>query len=189
MYFGARGGMGAELYKLDGTTGRVSLVADIFVGGNSSQPEGLIEFDNDLYFTARDDAHGYEIHKLDGLTGEISLAVDVWEGSDTSPARDLIEFNGGLYFSADDGINGRELHALGADGELVLHDLTPGHKGSNPEGLFVLDDLLYFVADTPTQGRELWTYDGATFTIIDINKNSAGIYPQSFTVVDTDIWA
>lgn len=67
IYFTADNGFqGRELWRTDGTTENTGLVADIWQGGLSSDPKGLVRLNNStLLFTANDGIHGRELWKLD----------------------------------------------------------------------------------------------------------------------------
>lgn len=74
-----------------------------------------------------------------------------------------------LYFSADDGINGRELWVYDEQIKepLLVADIWPGERGSNPSSFLGLGDKLLFAAETEdksrpgyTLGVELWVSDG-----------------------------
>jgi ELWxxDGT repeat protein len=54
---------------------------------------------------------------------------------------------------------------------------------SYPEELTVFNDSLYFVANTPDTGYELWRYDGTNVTLAaDINPGPGSGYPKKLTV-------
>ena len=58
-------------------------------------------------------------------------------------------------------------------------DIAPGWQSSNPLGLTVFNNELYFQADDVTYGSELWKYDGtnAPSKVEDIRAGSSGSYP------------
>ena len=88
--------------------------------------------------------------------------------------------------------------------ELVLDsnmvDLVPGGLGSEPKRFFVASDgTLYFSADDPSHGRELWASDGTaagTRMVADVIPGEGGSNPFNFVefngsiyfVVDTDVF-
>jgi ELWxxDGT repeat protein/VCBS repeat-containing protein len=176
---------GIELRKLDGSTGAVSLVADIYAGSVSSLPGqfgGFIEFDGDLYFTARDTTSGTELRKLDGTTGTVSLVEDIdagLGGSNPGQYGGFVELGGDLYFTAYDTANSYELRKLdgATDTVSLVADINPGSNGSFAGaygGFIELDGNLYFTAFDPTKGYELRKLDGATGTVSLVANIHAG---------------
>lgn len=110
------------------------------------------------------------------------------------------EFKGKLYFWAEDAQHGRELWVFDGTTVSMVMDICPGtcssflsacHPDRVPSwggscmfGLTDHDpymtpfkDKLYFVAQEPTHGRELWVYDGTTAPsmVADLYPGSNGI--------------
>ena len=158
-----------ELRKLDGTTGTVSLVANIHPTGSSNAGEygGFAEFGGNLYFTATDPTNRYELRKLDS-TGTVSLVANIHPtgSSDAGRVGGFAEFAGNLYFTANDGTIGTELYKIDGAGALSLvTDLNPGGGSSNAgqDGGFVeFAGDLYFSANNGINGNQLHKIDGTT---------------------------
>ena len=70
---------GRELYRIDGESGTLTLIADINPGPESSDPADFTEFRGDLYFRATAAGTGRELYRLDGETGTLAL-IDINPG-------------------------------------------------------------------------------------------------------------
>ena len=208
-------GGGDELWKSDGepcgsigTDGTWSLnekacgtvmVKDIRSGPDSSSPNFLTVFKDELYFQAND-GNGEDLWKSDGTADGTVKIKDI----NTYP-HSLTVFKDELYFSATDGINGQELWKYDPEnGAEMVTDINPGPAGSNPYYLRGVGDTLYFAADDGTHGHELWKSDGepcgsmdslgiwssntwevcGTVMVADINPGPAGSSPTHLNVFD-----
>ncbi len=101
-------GLGAELWKTDGTAAGTVLVKDIHPT-DSSVPQSLEALGALLFFSADDGAAGRELWRSDGSGSGTVRVADLGAGPAGS-APDLLRAAGGaLYFTADDGLAGREL--------------------------------------------------------------------------------
>lgn len=87
------------------------------------------------------------------------------------------------YFnSCNDGI-GCELWRTDGTGPgtSLVADIRPGSRGSNPTGLTVIGNTLFFAADDGTHGVELWRSDGTapgTTLVRDITPGPEGSSPE-----------
>jgi ELWxxDGT repeat protein len=200
LYFSADDGVhGSELFVSDGTAEGTQLLVDLYpgennYGSNNSSPTNLVEFNNQLYFTANNGESGYELFVSDGTAEGTRLLVDLRPevsingfGFNSSPSN-LVEFNGKLYFTADDGVHGKELFVTDgtAEGTRLLVDLRLGvdsygnSYGSSPSKLTVVGDELFFSADSGKTGVELFklTFDdsiGATPILINGSEASENL--------------
>ena len=162
----------SELWTFDGTT--ASLVEDIYTGSTPSNPGPMVVYDGALYFVATDATVGRELFKFDGtdVTNVTNLNTNIAvNGGDsflqyqvgTLQDERLVEFQGSLYFTANGNDDkGTELWGYNAsDGAIRVADINPGdaNSWSNPGGLTVFDDELYFYADDGADGYELWKYN------------------------------
>jgi ELWxxDGT repeat protein/VCBS repeat-containing protein len=181
---------GRELFRLDGDTGTVSLVADLCVGSGSSEPWNLTPLGDSLYFSA--DAHdpshplGRELYKVDGATYRVSLAADLYQGTGSGYPYDLTAFGGALYFSANVSSGsrslGQELYKLNpSTGQLSLvTDIAAGAESSSPD-LFVAGDALY--AATWRQGLfAISATSGTSWHVADVDVNGGA------TAFDGDLY-
>ncbi|NJK58324.1 MAG: hypothetical protein HC939_21275, partial [Pleurocapsa sp. SU_5_0] len=159
LYFNADDGEnGRELFVSDGTADGTQLVKDIHPGTTdygysySSSPENLVEFNNQIFFSADDGENGNELFVSDGTAEGTQLLVDLYPGENNygdngSFPRNLTEFDGKLYFAANDGENGNELFVSDgtAEGTQLLVDLRPGEdnygnsNGAYPNNLTEFD--------------------------------------------------
>ena len=170
LYFTAssQGVHGRELFKFDGNN--TFLVADIRPGTSTSGISDLTEYGGNLIFAANAGTHGTEIYQYDGTT--VSLIQDVNTSGDSDPG-DFVQYRDDLYFRAT-GDQGTELYKY--DGSTVsrVTDLSPGAGSSNPTGMFVLNDELYFAADDAVNGNELFVYDAEDNSVRLVEDLNAG---------------
>lgn len=127
------------------------------INGNISN----ITFANEsIYFTANDGVSGLELWQID-INGQLSQVADINPGAESTIFDFLINVGGELYFSANDRNSGKELRNINSQGQLTIFDTVPGMGSSNPEPPFLLNNKVYFVADTNT-GKRLWEIDPIT---------------------------
>lgn len=188
LYFaGATFTKGRELWKSNGTTAGTSEILDINTAlGESSQIRDFFNFNNKLLFVA-DDAGtrinppiGSEFWTSNGTpAGTVNLS-DILPGAGSSTRVDALPnftvFNNFLYFAAEGLVSsaptGRELFRTTglANGHELVSEISVGTSGSSPADLVVSGagfspdspGVLYFVAGTDVEGRELWKSDGTT---------------------------
>ena len=96
---------------------------------------------------------------------------------------EMTVYRGALYFSGDAGDGaGRELYVYNGSSISLLADLnqTAPDADSNPTGLVVFEDVLYFAADNGVDGEELYSYEykDPAPEIIDIFEGPDGSAPS-----------
>lgn len=151
LYYGAQDSTyGVELWRYTGS-GQQRL-SDMNPGANDGSPEVLFVHGNAIYFRARDGTTGNELWRYTGST--IQRVADINPNGDSNPSG-FATFRGALYFAADDGVHGSELMRYNGTGVSVAADVNPNPvyeqggdrlSDSNPSGLTVFNDALYFIA-------------------------------------------
>ncbi|MBZ0112534.1 MAG: hypothetical protein K8J08_08745 [Thermoanaerobaculia bacterium] len=149
---------GIELWSTDGTSEGTQIVADLWPGAlGFSYPRDLTVAGDTLFFTATTEATGLELWKLSS-GGVPELVIDLRPGEEGSNAKDLIAAGSLVAFSAFTPATGWEL--VVSDGTAIgteIYDVEPGMASSQPLPLGADDDqLIFFSAETPAFGRELW---------------------------------
>lgn len=155
----------------------VQLLKDINPGSGDSYPDEFASVDGILYFTAFDVAHGIELWRSDGTAAGTYMVKDINPGSAHAAPSNIVAYGGYyndsvIYFLADGG-NGVQIWK--SDGTAA--DTVPAAAPlSDPTALTVVGNTLYFFADDPVYGEELWgnngTY-GGSWLVKDINPGAA----------------
>jgi ELWxxDGT repeat protein len=190
LYFVADRGLGVELYSYDGIHEPV-LVKDIASGLESSDPIYLNVLNNKLYFIAHDnfdDQHGDQIWSHDpvtGITKQETFALCGWTVNSSCDFDELTLFRNRLFFRASTN-TGYQLYAYDAVESriLLVNDTASPDNSDYPSGLCVLDDKLFFSANTSQYGTELYKYNGTTtperLTDIIPGKRSGVLYNVNY---------
>ena len=201
---------GLELWRSDGTSEGTFLVVDLTptyevpYGEAWSYPNNLINFKNQLFFSAYSTNTGNELFKSNGTASGTHLVKDICPdggnccgSSIHSYPGDFVIVDSLLYFTACDGIHGRELWKTdGTEGgtNLVI-DLTEGEESSEIYEQTAFKGRLYFVYDDgdDKHGLELWSTDGTaegTFLVkdiatgVDVFDRAISSNPRYLTVVN-----
>ena len=194
IYFGAEDeatGVGAELWRTDGTNGGTDLFKDVWPGPapNHSQPLRFFSAGDYLYFTAIDDVHGRELWKTDGTTGGTMLLKDITPG--TGGSFSYIDF-GTQYDLKSWEISGKAFFLAGT-GLWMTDGTTDGTQliksGTiNEDEVLVADGKIFFPVNTAS-GRELWVYTPSSddFYIRDYTLVNAATDQDIQTLNDGDV--
>jgi trimeric autotransporter adhesin len=153
-----------ELWSADGTPSGTSLVKDIGPG-YSSEPQHLISFGNNLYFTAYTHDSGRELWKSDGSEANTHQVADIMPGMQSAMNDpNFCVWNTDIFFSANDGIHGFELWKTNGSesGTILLKDINPGSEGSFPSQMASNESGVYLQSYDPEHGSELWKTNGTT---------------------------
>ncbi len=199
LYFSAFDSVnGLELRRLN-AAGVAEIIEDSIPGGGinpgvaSSIPSGYTPFlvsptvaGGVLYFVAQQESTGFELWMINpagfaqivdaGVTGE-----GIRPGKESAGIGDLTVANNRLYFHASDGVNGEELWMITDNGQArMVEDAVAGGgiaedaAASEPQGLTVVNDRLYFTATSAASGRELWRVTDAGIAELVQQKSDAG---------------
>ena len=201
---------GLELWRSDGTLEGTYIVTDLtptydaIYGEAWSYPNNLINFKNQLFFSAFSTNTGNELFKSDGTAGGTHLVKDICPdggnccgNSNHSYPGNFVIVDSLLYFMACDGIHGRELWKTDGteSGTNLVIDLTEGEESSTISEQTAFKGRLYFVYDDgdDNHGNELWCTDGTvegTFLVkdiatgVDVFNRANNSNPRYLTVVN-----
>lgn len=180
----------AQLWSSDGTGRGTQLVAAIGpISAQNGDITSLTAAGNRLYFVHELDSM-YNLYMSDGTEpGTVPLFPGT--GYNWKPYH-LTAVGNTLYFAMfrPDLVAGAELWKFepGVTPQPVMvKDIAPGIASSNPEQLTALGGLLYFSAEAPDTGRELWRSDGTeagTVMVTDLAPGAASSDPSSLTPFD-----
>lgn len=176
---------GAELWKASPVAGSAVMVKDIYPGAQGSSPNGLLAFNNKLYFGAIDGffGNGYYLYVSDGSVNGTQRLYDV-------------PVAGGLYstgivnnkfifrcISSETGVEPYVSDGTTA-GTGLLKDIYQGGFSSSPFSFTTAGNTVYFQAQDEAHGTELWKTDGTTngtVLVKDIYPGSFGSNPYNLT--------
>ncbi len=191
LFTAATAATGRELYRADPDGKNAALLVDLRVGSASSNPRDLVVSGGYVYFAATDASGDRELWRSDGTAAGTQRAVDIWPGATSSSPEDLQSgFDSAgqprLWMRASRPAEGTELaHFDGTT--LSFVDVLPGSASSDPRGMCVREDRVYFAAQTAQLGREPFVSDGTnagTTLLADVHPGPASSDATSFTVTD-----
>ncbi|TWT38583.1 ELWxxDGT repeat protein [Blastopirellula retiformator] len=184
LYFTADDGMhGEELWKTDGTEAGTMLALDLLPGDTYSDLNDLVSVDGAIYFTDTDG----DIWKTDGTAqGVVQLTDQDYEPGYISPH---FVFQGELYYSlfTFDGVELWKTTDISTEPQFVglLNDDLFSTFYDPPYA--IIGDALFFTADDPDYGVELWKSDGTvegTVVVTDLDPIRGNSYPFALTLFD-----
>jgi ELWxxDGT repeat protein len=173
------GSSGQELYKIDATSGDVTLVSDPKFASSKYviDENNFVDVNGILHFTTN---YGHEIWKLDA-TGKAVLAGTINGAGITKEPSNFVNVNGTLCFAFDDGVNKTQIWKIQSDGTVAsITTLAPNqtYGGTFVNNLTAIGDKLYFTADDAQYGRELRELDITTGSLTTLDL-SPGLYASS----------
>lgn len=162
---------GLELWKSNGTAAGTTLIKDLVPGSNGLAPRAMVEMSGKMYFRHWETTTGDEIWKSDGTQAGTGLVRDSFPGPEGSDPRDLTSVGNTLFFNAFRPESGYELWKSDgtSSGTVLVKDIYPGAyssygrlypNSSNPSDLTNVNGTLYFTANAPNKGRQVWKSDG-----------------------------
>mgnify|MGYP002013133287 FL=1 len=140
---------------------------------DDSSPRYMVEKNNKLYFSAKDNIHGRELWSLDLASKEAFLIKDINPGYNGGlQFSNHVFVNDILFFSASDGVNGYELwRSDGTEsGTYMVKDINISGS-SSIENMISYNGNLVFSADDGINGQEIWISNGSengTYLLKDI---------------------
>ncbi len=168
LYFALDDGIhGEELWVYDFANPPL-MAADVYTGGEGSDPSDFIAYGNKLFFIAGD----RELWAYDGSNPPEKI-MDLGWGLDHTTA----VINNKLCFAAEDGEYGMELFEYdGVNPPVLVSDIEPGSGSSGPEDLQEMNKILYYTASDSMNGKRFWQYDGFTAPVLSavLNDNIGG---------------
>lgn len=157
------------LWKTDGTEAGTQKLGELDLSVGISG-RVLAEFKGALYFPAGERFSAKEIWRTDGTVDGTVQVTDIVDDSESgSNPIGLTVFDGELYFQAKRRETGAELWKTDGTeaGTVVVTNINPcdrcsagSSSDSLPRDLTPFDGLLYFTAQNPDVGRELYKTDG-----------------------------
>lgn len=189
LFFAADDGvLGKELWCYDPEINAVELVADILEGDDWGMPDGFVEYNNELYFSAFAANFTRQLFSYDPVDDIVTQRSQVT--GNLGPEY-LTVYQDKLFFKGRyPGVNVQLIYYDAAEDEVVLAAHINTSTASNPEWLTVFDDNLYFAATTAEFGTELWTYneeEGATI-IADIRSGVPSSDPSWLTFFNDKLY-
>ena len=165
LFFLANDGTGYDLWKSDGTTSGTVKIKDFSFDINESN---IGATSSHLFIFMESDVDGWVLWKSDGTTVGTIHVMDL---ESVSPPEELhAHTDNKLYFSQDigDGRGREPWYSDGTEaGTSLLIDLLPSAPSSNPDDFFSYNGDLYFEAQGPGVGRELFRLTSCPVNYID----------------------
>jgi ELWxxDGT repeat protein len=166
---------GRELWTTDGTVVGTHVLVDTLSGARNGEYSNFRVVGDQLYFSARTDADGEEIWQTDGtfagthLVRDINPIIDLTAGA--TVGLDYQAFGGGALFQVEVYEGNTELwFSDGSDGGTVKLLGNTGGIGTGVE----VNGKLYFSAQLPGHGWELWVTDGTAEGTHIVQELAAG---------------
>ena len=182
--------LGQELWESDGTESGTKMLADIWVGSESSAPAYLTYNDatKTLYFAASNTGNVRSLWAYDVLAG---TAPSIVSGSTGNNPREIFPFGGGVIYSAEDATNGRELWGgyKGVGSSLIINLATVGGNAAanaNPRGFVLKDTAHFYFSAHDGQHRYLYLSDGGALGTQKVS--TMAIQPEYLTMMGNTLF-
>ncbi len=172
-----------ELWKTDGTLAGTAMVTEINPNGsayiNFPQDEysPLTIYNNELWFSAFDDAHGRELWRSDGTASGTTRVTDLSDANVGSTPSRFVIHNNKLFFSANYAFEGRQLHSYDASNEMLTTYWQDGYNdlACCVSNMFSIAGELYMPANYDFNDLvrdELYKW-GSTISVVEVKHHSS----------------
>lgn len=166
-------------------------VVQVNYEGDEIWPEYFTEYRGELYFSGVTRAGAfYYVYKTDGSVDGTLRPIDPsgLGAGGTFGGSYMTVFQDELYFSGYRRELGDELwRSDGTTENTFSIDIVPGSESSNPTDLVATDSILFFIAETPEFGRELWKVSKMTSVVSSFKALNDAQFVSSFPNPAKDI--
>ncbi|MFN8149987.1 MAG: ELWxxDGT repeat protein [Solirubrobacterales bacterium] len=149
---------GQEPWISDGTAAG-TMPLEVVPGPTGSTPGSFTDIGDEVVFLALGDG-GDELWRTDGTKAGTTRVLDIEPGPGSSSPRGFLDIGDAAVFSAIETATGREPWRTDgtAAGTFRVADINPGAPGGAANFFFpeLMGDHVYFRANEPTAGSELW---------------------------------
>jgi ELWxxDGT repeat protein len=177
---------GTELYVSDGSAAGTALVTNLTPGSGSSTLASFTNVSGTLYFTSYDYTTGNsKLYTSDGTAAGTTF-VEIIAGYGPK----LVASGGKAYYSESAPLTGAEPSVSNgtAAGTGNIVDLNPTAASSNPSEITAFGDSVFFAADNPFLGREMWVQNVDEVMQVSNAPGTAGTDPFNAFVASNRLW-
>lgn len=163
-------------------------------------PQAFVEFNGKVLFSGANNERDRELWISDGTYEGTNLVKNISSTGSSFP-ESLTKSGSNVLFMASDGVNGKELWRTDGTevGTYVVKDINPNSTGSNDltfpdffkRQFISINSILYFLANSGSEGFELWKSDGTsggTSLVKDFKSGSASATYSMFTSFGSSLY-
>ncbi|HEX5151472.1 MAG TPA: ELWxxDGT repeat protein [Parafilimonas sp.] len=166
-----------QLWKSDGTVQGTVLVKDINTDMYGDDIHNLTQSGNLLYFSANTSTYGYELWRTDGTNAGTFMIKDTKSSSPNTNIYFVTPLNNKVYYVQRDGTTNK-LWVSDGSNEGTLEIKNPQNANIEIYSSYhrsrtftIIDSTIFFSANTPAIGTDLWKYNTAGKKGIELVKN------------------